>query len=277
MLTNTQPVGAAPSGSLSVKNNEKPISDQGFSPDFEPGQSRPKSPKVAQIKQTDIEGRNSLLSTREAATAIGISSSEFKRREMNGVYKATYVDKNGWHFYAPEYVATLAGYGSKPKRSAGRLQADIKSVQITQAYQNNASRSSAFNPAVSAQIFQALDDGLTSREIVKQLLIPPDIMTKTYDAWLKLGDMGGGGIQVSAKTLAIINNLPLGFGSYPIQTEAQLLANLQEACADTTMCTLCKQHPRKYCTPCTEKMAVPVAAESAPAVKRQMGRPRKSA
>ena len=269
-----------------TKNKAKPATESGSDPGQERvlgGSGRPKEQKL-ELKKQDLEKCGNLLSTSEAAAAIGLSKSEFKRRELTGVYAATYVDRNGYHFYSTEYLSKLPGYGTEPKKIVGRIRGKIKGIQIAQALKSETRRQEmAFASPVSteseiaAKIFQALDSGMSSRDIVINMHIHPTLVSKTYAAWLEMGNMEGGGFQVSAKTLEAINSLPLGFGSYPVQNEQQLLANLQEACAAASMCTLCKQHPRKYCTPCTEKMAAEVTAESAPAAKRQIGRPRKSA
>ena len=259
-------------------------------PGFDPGQERDlghsEPPKAQTLEKQDIEKQDNLLSTSEAAAAIGLSKSEFKRRELKGIYVATHVNRNGYHFYSLDYLSTLPGYGNQPKRYVGRIKARTKGVQVIQALKNETRRQEAAAIAspgteseIASKIFQALDSGMSSREIVVKMLIHPNVVCKTYEAWLALGSMEGGGFQLSAKTLEAINNLPLGFGTYPVQNEAQLLANLQEACADTTMCTLCKQHPRKYCMPCIEKMNSDIASTTPAQVnnKRTAGRPRKSA
>ena len=215
---------------------------------------------------TELTKREKLLSTGEAAIAMGLSKSEFKRREARGVYVPTYVAVNGWHFYSPEYLASLPGYGSTAKDTPGRLRTDAKS-DISSAV---SIKKNGYASEEASRIFQALDDGMSSRDIVKTLLIHPDTMKVVYEAWKQLGTMEGGGIQISAKTLEAINELPLP-GSYPVTTEEQLLANLRQASKDTPTCNSCQKLPCRICLACAET----IYTTPEPAAK--LGRPRKTA
>lgn len=224
-----------------------------------------------QTVQTDymaeLAKREKLLSTGEAAIALGLSKSEFKRREARGIYVPTYVAVNGWHFFSPEYLVTLPGYGSTAKDNSGRLKSDAKS-EISTAV---SIRKNGYASEEASRIFQALDEGMSSRDIVKTLLIHPDTMKVVYEAWKQLGTMEGGGIQISAKTLEAINELPLP-GTYPITTEEQLLVNLRQASKDTPLCNVCHKLPCRLCAGCAEEVYSP--PEPAPA---KMGRPKKTA
>ena len=212
----------------------------------------------------ELAKRDKLLSSGEAAVVLGLSKSEFKRRVAVGIYVASHIGTNGWHFFSPEYLATLPGYGNAQKSTPGPLKASAK-VEFT------GSQNLGYASEDASRIFQSLDDGMSSREIVKRLSVHPDTMKAVYEAWKQLGTMESGGIQLSAKTLEAINELPLP-GTYPVTTEEQLLANLRQASKDTPLCNVCHKLPCRLCPGCAE--AVYSQPEPAPA---KMGRPRKTA
>ena len=207
-----------------------------------------------------------LLTRAESSALIGISTSEFKRRESLGIYKPTLIGTNGWHFFSYAYISSLPTFTrAKPNTH--------------NAAERAAQSATDYDTEIAAKIFQALDDGLSTREIVKKLLIHPDTVKTVFSAWQQLGTLEGGGIQISAKALEIINNLPLP-GSYPVLNEEQLLANLQETSRDTQKCGMCKTQHSRICLTCAEKSFAPIeqipnAAVQPPA--RGRGRPRKSA
>ena len=217
--------------------------------------------------------RGKLLSSGEAAAALGISRSELRRREALGMYVAAHIADNGWHFYDPEYIATLPGYGHTPKEFAGRQTATVKAAINADAFPKRSPLVGGFyNPQEASRIFQALDEGMSSRDIVRTLFIHPDTMKTVYEAWKQLGTLEGGGIQISAKTLAAINELPLP-GNYPVTNEAELLSNLREAATDTSLCNKCQKAHGRLCPGCAEVLYRKVEP---PPVAKKMGRPRKN-
>lgn len=215
--------------------------------------------------ELELIKRDKLLSTGEAAVVLGLSKSEFKRRLTLGMYVATYVAINGWHFFSHEYLATFPGYGNESKSTPGPLKIGTKTELLN-------IKKSGYTPEEASRIFQALDNGMSSREIVIKLLVHPDTMMIVYEAWKQLGTMESGGIQISAKTLEAINELPLP-GTYPVTTEEQLLANLREASKETPMCNSCHKQPCRLCPGCAE--AIYSQPEVAPT--KKMGRPKKAA
>lgn len=231
----------------------------------------------------DEPGHDKLLSRGEAAALLGISMSQFKRREARGKYTPTYIDPNGWHFFSTEYLSKLQGYGQikNPRQRATAAQnvAEYRnSLFRTDSNSKSGTPNLYYEPQIAAKVFEAFDNNLNAGEIVKQFLIHPDVVTTIYQAWLRLKTMQGGGIQLSAKTLDIINNelgcLP---GTYPVTTEAQLLANLREAARDVPMCNSCKTQTCRLCHPCAQSL---YATEEEVAPQRtvtKQPRPRKSA
>ena len=221
-------------------------------------------------KSGGITGQSAgkLLTRGEAAILIGVSLSEFKRRESLGIYVPTFIGENGWRFFSYEYVSSLPGFGRAKTSHSNHMTTAERSAQSVSNYDTQ----------IAAKIFQALDDGLSTRDIVKKLLIHPDTVKTVYSAWEQLGTLEGGGIQISAKALEIINNLPLP-GSYPILNEEQLLANLQETSRDTQKCGMCKTQHSRICMTCAEKSFTPIEqiSNAAQPPARGRGRPRKSA
>lgn len=222
------------------------------------------SPKIAAIKQAAEQGRH--LSRAEAAAVLGISKSEFIRREDLGIYVATTINPQGWHLFSMEYLSNLDGYG-KEKRGLEGQSSSVRAARLIAAQGG-----SNYSPEVAAKIFQALDDGMSSREIVKTLLVHPNTMDAVYEAWLRMATKDGGGIVVSAKQMAIINELPLP-GSFPILTGEQLVINMTKASKGTDMCPICKVRACQLCAVCAQPEPEQTAAPAPP--KKGPGRPKK--
>lgn len=246
------------------------------------------NPRGAQLRHaTEEPPQQKLLTRGEAAALLGISRSEFKRREADGKYIATYVDRNnGWHFYSIEYLSTLPGYGRYPNERRKRLTAPEKVTQYRPPISetdsaiipsNFPSRTPGKDPKITAKLFEAFDNNIDASEIVKQLLIDPDVVTTTYAAWMRMKTIKGGGIQLSAADLDVINNelgsLP---GTYPVTSAEQLISNLREAARDAPTCTSCKTQACRLCHSCAQTLYATEQVAIAPTPKR-MGRPRKSA
>lgn len=249
-----------------------------------------------------LRRQGKLLSRGEAADLMGLSMSEFKRRESLGQYIATHIAPNGWHLFSIEYLSTLPGCGEQTRSAKKRKTALEKATQQLvlekPALEKTVPQEQLlplteptpkpvpsvpirhnlyYEPQVAAKIFDAFDNNLDASEIVKKFLIHPDVVTTIYAAWLRMKTMRGGGIQISASTLEIINNelgcLP---GTYPVTNEAQLLANLREAARDVPVCNSCKSQACRLCHSCAKALYfTEEAAPPRPAAKQT--RPRKSA
>ena len=237
-----------------------------------------------------LRRQGKLLSRGEAAELLGISASEFKRRELLGDYVATYIAPNGWHLFSLEYLSKLPGYSAghslqprsiKKRRSALEKAAQHQDLQspsetttpMTTMFRHN----SFYDPQVAAKIFDAFDNNLDASEIVKKFIVHPDIVTTIYAAWVRLKTMRGGGIQISDAALEVINNelgcLP---GTYPVTNEAQLLANLREAARDVPACSSCKTQTCRLCHSCAKALYF-TEEEAPPRAAAKQTRPRKSA
>ena len=240
------------------------------------------NPRGAQLKRiTEDSSQEKLLTRGEAAALLGISMSEFKRRETNGKYIATYIDRNnGWHFFSIEYLSTLPGYGQYPKTQRKRITAPEKVTQYRKPIMDTDSAvigPGGTDPKITAKLFDAFDNNIDASQIVKEFLIDPDLVTTTYAAWMRMKTIKGGGIQLSAADLDVINNelgsLP---GTYPVTSAKQLIANLREAARDAPTCTSCKTQACRLCHSCAKTLYATEEVALSPAPKR-MGRPRKSA
>ena len=228
----------------------------------------------------ELRKRENLLSRSEAAACLGISSSEFKRRETLGIYTPTYIGDNGWHFFSVEYLSTQPGYGTQSKGTVGRRSASVKAAQFRDALtRSNMTKPDSvltYEPHIAAKVFRAFNQGCDAADIVEKLLIHPDTVATIYNAWVRMRTMKGGGILVSAETMEIINNLPLP-GTYPVTNEAELLANLREASKEAPMCHSCKKKPCRLCATCAEQIYTQPPEVTPVTVPRPVGRPRKSA
>lgn len=229
-----------------------------------------------------------LLTRSEVASLIGISTSEFKRREALGTYVATFINEKGWHYFSMEYVTSLPGYGDNPREKHGRQSASEKAAKYKADFDKNSPAapqarpmrpSSFYEPELAAKIFQALNEGMSSREIVIKLLIHPDIMNAVYETWLQLGTAEGSGIVIPPSIMKKINDLGETSlpGSFPITSAEQLLENLREASQGTHICPMCNKKPSRICMTCAEPdpgfAGVPLAPVKP---KATLGRPRKT-
>lgn len=225
------------------------------------------SPKIVATKQAAEQGRH--LSRAEAAAVLGISKSEFIRREDLGIYVPTTINPQGWHLFSMEYLSNLPGYG-KERKSLESQSSPVRATRLKEAYA--AQGGSNYSPEVAAKIFQALDDGMSSREIVKTLLVHPNTMDAVYEAWIRMATKDGGGIVISAKQMAVINDLPLP-GTFPILTSDQLVINMTKASKGTDMCPICKARACQLCAVCAQPEPEQTAAPAPP--KKGPGRPKK--
>lgn len=201
-----------------------------------------------------------LLNRSEAALALGISKSEFCRRESLGFYEASLVDERGWHLFSIEYLTTLPGYGTD-RRDISR---STKAAKVAKLKEEVIHRGS-YDPEIASAVFQDLNAGMSSRDIVIKRFIHPDVMTAVYEAWKRMALQDGGGIVVSAKQMAIINELPLP-GVFPILTSDQLVLNMTKASRGTDMCPICKARACQVCAVCAqpEPAAPPPSPTPAP-------------
>lgn len=215
------------------------------------------------------ESTQNMLNRSESAAALGISKSEFIRRETLQQYTATVIDEKGWHFFSIDYLSTLPGYGAA-KNTGKRMTSVTKATQAKESFFRR-TPSSTYEPQVAAQVFQELDKGTETSDIVIKLLVHPDTVASIYEAWARLKTMKAGGILVSAQTMNAISNLPL-LGDWPAINEEQLLRNMREISQSTPMCPKCTKRPGRICMVCAQPEEIDMPVLIAPKV----GRPRKT-
>ena len=263
-----------------AKQNYESTSDHTSGPTSEHTQN-PKgngSSAISEISHTSEQGpgptqkainRAEMLNRSESAIALGISKSEFIRRESLGMYVPTYINEKGWNFFSIDYLSTLPGYGAA-KNTGKRMSSDMKATQAKESFLRRGP-SSAYEPAVAAKVFQELDKGTETGEIVVKLLVHPDTVASIYEAWARLKTMKAGGILISAKAMEAISNLPL-MGDWPATNEEQFVANMKEISQSTPMCPKCTKRPSRICMTCAEPEIEMPTLPTAP----KMGRPRKT-
>jgi hypothetical protein len=113
--------------------------------------------------------------------------------------------------------------------------------------------------ALAAQIFAALDRGVSPVKVVIDLGVHPDVVEAFHAQRTRMN----GVLLVSEKTLEEITGCPGFFGSYPIETEEELLeafrGSLEQA---PTLCTRCRRRHGVVCTRCTKQEAERIVGET---------------
>ncbi len=195
----------------------------------------------------------SLLNRAKAAKFLGISLSEFKRREKAGIYRPTLVDDRGWHMYAVDDLNRVRKGDARKKTVPRKPPVGAEPEHTTPKYPG---RGTVYEPEVAAKVFTELDNGMTARDIVKILKVHPDVVYAIYEAWTKLGAIGGGGFHLTRVILDAINELPL-LGILPVLTGEELLACLRETALANPLCVRCEKRPQQICLACAAEEETP--------------------
>lgn len=194
-----------------------------------------------------------LLVTKKAAEYINISVSEFRKRETEGIYKATVVKARGkinWKYYSVEYLNTLTN-----NRNTKVIEEKIpiisnSNVAVTKKV---GAKTCFYTSEISTRVIAELEKGTRPIDIVVDLGILPEVFKEIHQQWIDLNSIHAGGFHISQKIVDEINTLPLE-GDYPITNEAQLLANMKEIAKSTInnqqLCRQCKKQPRQVCIAC---------------------------
>lgn len=170
----------------------------------------------------DNEG---LLTRYEAADLLGVSVSEIRRREAMGTLPVAKRNAKGWVLFHPESLAMQP----KAVPTLTRKSAD------------------PYTPDEAARVFDALDEGKSLVQCVKECLVLPATVELIAAAYARLT----GAMFLSKKTMDVVNGLSLE-GTFPLRGEDDLLAVLQTAAKDT--CKTCNTRSRVFCKPCALKV-----------------------
>lgn len=248
------------------ETDQKNPSDQALSSDDGKMHQSPAIP----IKFTSTRKQrwqpHELMTRNQAAEAIGISLTEFRRREVAGIYTPTVIDTRGWRLYEKEYIAKMPKHEGAPdsvleraSSQTARFAAEIKAKGMA-----------AYEPEIAAVIFEELDKGTETTQIVIKLKIHPDTVKSVYAAWTEHRTLKTGGIMVSAQMLEAISELPLT-GTFPVKDEEHLYNIIKDAADQVPICSNCKKNPKQICISCAQPSSPIVMM----APKRRPGRPRK--
>lgn len=169
-----------------------------------------------------------LLTRSEAAAVIGVSPSEIRRREVTGALRPSKRNEKGWVMFEEEDVLAQASTAGARRRSAEPVE--------------------PYTSEEAAKVFNALDEGKTLVQCVKECLVLPSVVLLLAEAYALLT----GALFLDKATVDAINILPLE-GTFPLKGQKDLLQVLVTASGDT--CKTCNVRGRVLCKPCALKVA----------------------
>lgn len=99
--------------------------------------------------------------------------------------------------------------------------------------------------ATAAAVFEALKDGMTPIDIVIQLHVPPEIVSRLTREYNRIQGI----ILLDGEQLSEIRHLPGSLGISACTTSAELLSFLRDSFGETA-CSVCHKRPRLLCQVC---------------------------
>ena len=187
--------------------------------------SEPGSESAPVKKPATTHDNEGLLTRFEAADLLGVSVSEIRRREAMGTLPVAKRNAKGWVLFHPEALAI------QPRAIPTLTRKSIE----------------PYTPEEAARVFDALDEGKSLVQCVRECMVLPAIVELIAIAYDRLT----GGMRLSKATMDVINGLSLE-GTFPLRGEADMLAVLQTAAKDT--CKTCDTRARVFCKPCALKV-----------------------
>jgi hypothetical protein len=166
-----------------------------------------------------------LLGRTEAARAIGVSKTTFRRRFEGTVLKPE-VGTDGVHRFREERVRELV-----IQRSATTESPD------------------AYDGTMAAEVFSLLDDGVHPVNVVKRLALDPRAVEAIHRQWASMRDT----FVVTGSEAREIESLPWVAGRRPILDGRQLVESLSDA--DPRLCAKCQDEHAALCIKCASAMS----------------------
>ena len=96
---------------------------------------------------------------------------------------------------------------------------------------------------LAADIFTLLDDGATARQVVVRLRVAPEVVERTYAAWIRLD----GGLVVAPDARAKLRDMGVDAADGD-----ELVARVREL-AEPAKCGRCRKQPAAICPKCAKR------------------------
>lgn len=213
-------------------------------------------PATDTYSQNEPSGHHDeMLRKTEAAQFLGISYSEFKRREKSGLYISLLTNKAGRTVYRKSYLETRKRDLNRRVTKADHHAASQHDARTPMALVHSTvpslhAKPVTFDPETEAKVFKELRKDQDLIRIVEELQIHSNVVKAIFAEWVALKRITGG-FYVSGAAAKAIEDLQLD--GFPVSSGEELAAALS-AIADTAKpCAQCKKHPRRnaiLCVPC---------------------------
>lgn len=194
--------------------------------------------KAAQEEQARPDELPVLVHKAEAARIVGISVSEFKRREQAGRYTHVDVDRNGYRLYDRAFMES--------RRGERRQLAPPARVPLGVG-PSAAPASGRYKSDEVARVFAELRKDEDLVRIVETTGIDPDVVESIYLRWISLRTRSGG-FHLGGETVQQLAKLPLD--GFPVSTERELLAALRALANFSEPCEGCEERPKRVARLC---------------------------
>jgi hypothetical protein len=197
-----------------------------------------KAPDIISRKESPALTHRKALTRQELADALQVSVTTVIRLERQGTFCPSGQNQKGWGVYDEHRIPELRELMKKrPKKS--KMRPVAKPSLSSGPFQS-------YNADVAARVFEELDQKTHPADIVKKLIIHPEVVEAIHETWVRLR----GGLYISQGVLRKIEALPYLEGEYPVKTAEQFFENMKETLAYALPCVQCKKKPRKVCVTC---------------------------
>lgn len=186
------------------------------------------------------------VTMRELASATGLARTYLIAMEKQGVFRPALLGVGAVLYFKKDETISRLEEQKLLRPSA------IRSPGMHRGH--GATPYLPFSGEQAAQVFDALEEGLTEVEVVVQRKIHPRIVSEAAIEYRRLK----GEIILTRDRIKTINALPLD-GSFPITT-ADEVVDLLRSCAVEMSCGQCRKRARVICEPCSLKVAKKYAA-----------------
>jgi DNA-binding transcriptional MerR regulator len=177
----------------------------------------------------------------EICKALGIPKTTLRRWEESGKVKPT-KNERGVRLYSEADVRKLANT------------LKVSTLEKARAVLPEPAKADG---ELAAKIFAALDRGVSPVKVVIDLGVHPDVVEAFHAQQTRMNRV----VLVSQKTLVEISGCPGFVGSYPIETEEELLEAFQASIKDS-ICPRCRRRHATVCFRCSKEEVERIRAET---------------
>lgn len=183
------------------------------------------------LKKTYADG---LINRAVAAEILGISKSELRRREADGIY-AYVTDERGRRWFDEAALRHTVGtpMTEKPGPKKKTLTRGVESL------------GRMYTKEDAAKVFRELEKGTSLSLIVQNCDIHPETALAIQEAYTRVIS----GVLLTKDSLERIGKLPLR-GQWPPKNDKEFEVVLQASVVGQSKCARCMQRPARLCGTC---------------------------